>query len=86
MKKFISGIGHIFNPVPTNDEEVVAHGNAMAANGNYPVGTDGCFNVGISGGCGPKCFIYLRGDCEEPQEMVERLDSAGLELHNSIYT
>lgn len=27
---------HIFNPVPTNKEEALAHGNALAASGNYP--------------------------------------------------
>lgn len=63
-KKFISGPGHIFNPAPTNEEEALEHGNALARSGNYPVGTSECFNVGISGGCGPECFVYLKGDAK----------------------
>jgi hypothetical protein len=84
-KKFRSGPAHIFNPVPKNKEEALAHGNALAASGNYPVGTSECFNVGISGGCGPDCFVYLKGVCEEPGEMTKRLDEDGLALHASIY-
>ena len=83
--KFISGVGHIFNPVPQNEEEVLQHGNALAASGNYPVGTDACFNVGMSGGCGPDCFVYLEGECHEPQEMVSQLDADGIKTHNKLY-
>ncbi len=67
--KYLTGPGHIFNESPTNEEESLQHGNALAASGNYPVGTSGCFNVGISGGCGPDCFVYKKGECPEPQEM-----------------
>jgi len=65
-KRFKSGPFHIFNPIPKNEEEAIEHGNALAMSGNYPVGTSECFNVGISGGCGPECFVYLKGECEEP--------------------
>ena len=88
MKKFgrfITGPGHIFNPVPKNDEEAIQHGNALAASGNYPVGTSGCFNVGISGGCGPDCFVYLKGECAEPDEMIERLNGEELARHRALY-
>lgn len=64
-----------FNPTPTSDEEANAHGNALAATGNYPVGTSNCFNVGISGGCGVTCFAYWQGECEESQENWGSLDS-----------
>jgi hypothetical protein len=84
-KKMETGPLHVFNPVPTNEEEALAHGNALAASGNYPVGTSGCFNVGISGGCGPDCFVYLDGECEQPQEMLPGLDEKQLILHNSLY-
>lgn len=86
-RKFIHGPGHIFNPVPTNHEECIAHGNALAASGNYPVGTSDCFNVGISGGCGPKCFIYLEGRCSEPGEALLQWDMTEEEKirHKSIY-
>ena len=39
-KKFKVGPAHIFNPIPENDYEVVLHGNALAASGNYPLGTE----------------------------------------------
>ena len=83
--KFKSGPAHIFNPVPKNEEEAIAHGNALAKSGNYPVGTSECFNVGISGGCGPDCFVYLKGECDEPLEMIEQLDEAGFKLHEELY-
>ncbi len=83
--KFITGPGHIFNPVPTNKEEALEHGNALAKSGNYPVGTSECFNVGISGGCGPDCYIYREGRCGEPQEMIPRLDEDGLKAHAELY-
>ena len=84
--KFVSGPFHIFNPVPTNEEESLAHGNALAKSGNYPVGTSECFNVGISGGCGPECFVYLKGECEVSEEMIERLETdAEMDLHRELY-
>lgn len=87
MRKFISGPGHIFNPVPANKEEALAHGNALACSGNYPVGTSECFNVGISGGCGMECYIYLDGRCGEPQEMVTRrgMSDEELDRHANLY-
>jgi len=75
----------LFEEAPKNEEEALQHGNALAATGNYPVGTSGCFNVGIAGGCGPTCFVYLKGECEEPQEMLERLDESEINRHNALY-
>jgi len=85
LRKFKSGPAHIFNPVPTNEKESLAHGNALAKSGNYPVGTTECFNVGISGDCGPDCFVYLKGECKEPHEMIERLNEEELKLHSELY-
>lgn len=51
---------------PCNELEALQHGNALANTGNYPVGTSECFNVGIAGGCGPDCFVFLKGQCENP--------------------
>ena len=65
--------------------EALQHGNVLAASGNYPVGTSGCFNVGISGGCGPDCFVYLNGECDEPEAMVERLEPSEIESHYELY-
>lgn len=56
----------MFHQPPKNELEAIQHGNALANTGNYPLGTDGCFNVGISGGCGPDCYVYRAGDCKEP--------------------
>ena len=84
--KFVTGLGHVFNPTPQDHKEAVRHGNAMAASGNYPVGTSDCFNVGISGGCGLDCFAYLAGDCDESQEAIERLDTKKkIALHLELY-
>ena len=85
-RKFVSGKFHIFNPVPKNEEEAIKHGNALAKSGHYPVGTSECFNVGISGGCCPDCFVYLKGECDEPDEMIPRLESKDWEtLHTKLY-
>lgn len=84
--KFITGPTHIFNSVPQNEEEALQHGNALAASGNYPVGTSECFNVGISGGCGQKCFVYLKGECKEPSEILLELKTdEEKELHFKLY-
>ena len=81
-----SEIKLLFEGSPENEEEALQHGNALANTGNYPVGTSECFNVGISGGCGPDCFVYLKGECEEPQEMIPRLTtSEEILLHNQLY-
>ena len=82
---FKTGPFHILNPVPKNELEAIQHGNALAASGNYPVGTSGCFNVGISGGCGPDCFVYLNGECDEPEVMVELLEPSEIESHYKLY-
>jgi hypothetical protein len=58
-----STIKILFQPSPKNEIETIQHGNALAATGNYPVGTSGCFNVGISGGCGPDCYLFKDGEC-----------------------
>ena len=86
-RKFISGPGHVFNPTPTSHDEAVAHGNALARSGNYPVGTSDCFNVGISGGCGTDCFVYLEGRCEVSSEMIPRLENEEeIKLHYELYS
>lgn len=56
-------------------EDVNDAGNAMAQiDGNYPVGMSGCFIVGINGGCGYECPVFLNGQCyEHQQDMLETL-------------
>lgn len=58
----------LLNSPPKNKEEASQHGNALASTGYYPVGTSDCFNVGISGGCGVDCFVFVSGECENAQE------------------
>lgn len=70
---------------PMNKEEALQHGNALANTGNYPVGTSGCFNVGISGGCGLTCYVYLDGECGNPDEMYPFDDIEDEELHERLY-
>lgn len=70
-KDFLTGPFHIFNPIPKNEEEALKHGNTLAASGNYPVGTSECFNVGISGGCGPDCFVLKKVECESCENRSE---------------
>ena len=55
---------------PPNQKESDKYANILAT-GNYPAGLDGCFTVGISGGCGTSCFVYQDGECKEPEEFIE---------------
>lgn len=75
----------IFGEPPSNEEEALQHGNALANTGNYPVGTSECFNVGISGGCGTECFVYLKGKCGEPQEMLNGMSEEEKVIHFNLY-
>ena len=59
----------LFEAPPQNEIETLQHCNALANTGNYPICTDGCFNVGIAGGCGPDCYVYKNGNCPEPDEL-----------------
>ena len=73
---------------PSNQEESNNYANALAQ-GNYPVGLDGCFTVGISGGCGRDCFVFQDGDCEEFFEVVDGHSITDVELielyHDGLY-
>jgi hypothetical protein len=39
-----------------------------------PKGRSDCFDVGMWGGCGIECPVFLRGDCGEPQELKDELN------------
>ncbi|WP_255294071.1 hypothetical protein [Bacillus toyonensis] len=79
------------NPVtmgesPSNEKESRDYANALAQ-GSYPVGVSDCFTVGISGGCGLDCHVYLDGKCEEHEEMIPELRTQeDKELHQELYT
>ena len=68
-------------------EDVGNMGNAMAQiDGHYPVGMSSCEVVGINGGCGLSCPVYLEAECPVPDEMVRGLeDKNALELHHELY-
>jgi len=68
-------------------EDVNNMGNAMAQiDGHYPVGMSGCYVVGLNGGCGFKCPVYLEGDCDEPQEFEGFFETKEQsELHRELY-
>ncbi|MGI9541941.1 MAG: hypothetical protein ACR2MX_01705 [Cyclobacteriaceae bacterium] len=67
-------------------EDVNNMGNHMSEiDGHYPRGMSGCYIVGINGGCGLDCPVYLNGDCEEPQEFGLEPGDEGYELHKELY-
>lgn len=67
-------------------EDVNNMGNAMAfIDGNYPAGMSGCYVVGINGGCGLDCPVYLKGDCQELGDMADGLTGEELQRHIELY-
>jgi len=67
-------------------EDLDNMGSAMAnINGNYPLGMSSCMIVGINGGCGGDCPVYLDGECEVAHQMCEGLTGEALELHIRLY-
>jgi hypothetical protein len=78
-----------FEDSPSNQEESDKYANALLHEGHYPAGLGGCFTVGISGGCGLKCFVYRQGDCELPDEAYEahyaEMTDEELEAHLQMY-
>ena len=70
-KEVYGGFGA--NPVKKIEtlEDVRHAGNAMAQiDGHYPVGMSGCWVVGINGGCGYECPVFLDGGCDEHQQQM----------------
>jgi len=78
------------NPLVTKKictmEDVSNMGNAMAnIDGGYPVGMSGCEVVGINGGCGRDCPVYLEGECKEFGEMCDDMTDDDIKRHIEIY-
>lgn len=70
----------------TTMEDVGNMGNAMAfIDGGYPVGMSGCYVVGINGGCGIECPVYLNAECGCPDEMLPHLQGDELAAHIELY-
>ena len=76
----------IKKPIKTM-EDVGNMGNAMAQiDGHYPVGMSGCEVVGLNGGCGLDCPVYLGGGCGNAEEMKPQIWSVEeSELHAELY-
>jgi hypothetical protein len=71
---------------PKNEEETNDYANALYSSGYYPAGLDGCFTVGISGGCGLDCWVYQEGKCKNAGEFEDELqDKDDIDLHNELY-
>ncbi len=68
-------------------EDVNNMGNAMSEiDGHYPRGMSGCYVVGINGGCGLDCPVYLEGECENYGEMVgDGMSKEEMNLHIELY-
>jgi hypothetical protein len=79
------------NPIVTkkikNMEDVNNMGNAMAnIDGGYPVGMHGCYVVGINGGCGLDCPVYLEGECLSPEEFnAADMNEGEKQTHEELY-
>ena len=60
-------------------------------NPSLPKGRSDCFDVGIWGGCGIECPVFVRGDCdvESPEdfvnEMENKLSLEDIELIKEMY-
>ena len=50
------------------------------------VGTEDCHQVGIMGGCGKTCWVYLEGRCEYADRITEELATKKeIEKHAYLY-
>ena len=85
-KKYRSDAAHIFNPIPENEKETLQSCNALFKTGMYPIITDGCFHVGMAGGCGPDCYVYRDGECGEPEGILNDCETEEeIERHKRLY-
>lgn len=52
-----------------------------------PVTASDCMRVGMAGGCGASCPVFIRGECDEPQEITkdEVIDEHGDKLSIEIF-
>jgi hypothetical protein len=83
----VTQTNHLITKPICTMEDVNNMGNAMAQiDGHYPVGMTGCEVVGINGGCGLDCPVYLEGECGCFGEMVgDGMTADDLKLHAELY-
>lgn len=54
---------------------------------NYPIDLSDCAKIGMWGGCGLTCPLYLEGDCEYHTEIAERLKTPEeIEQYRELYS
>jgi len=66
--------GHATNPHKSisSKEDIDHKRNAMAnIDGHYPLSMSDCYVVGINGGCGWECPVFVEGTCDEPGECTK---------------
>lgn len=61
MNKRRFGIAMKLGSDPCKDP--AGYAQALADEGHYPAGMADCDAVGLGGGCGDKCPVYLAGKC-----------------------
>ena len=45
--------------------------NLFGIDKRLPVKASDCIQVGLAGGCGATCPVFIRGECDEPQEITK---------------
>ncbi|MEC2463409.1 hypothetical protein P9X10_00660 [Bacillus cereus] len=76
---------HSMAVAPTSKEESQDYRNALGT-GNYPLSVTDCETVGLSGGCGIECHVYLDGKCEVHEEMIDSLETVeDKETYKELY-
>lgn len=60
-----------FKKVRTHEDINNMANHMSEIDGGYPRGMSDCFVVGINGGCGHTCPVFLDGLCEELGEMTK---------------
>jgi len=59
----------LFGKIET-ENDIVSQRNNMI-DGNYPASISDCEVVGINGDCGKECPVFMRGDCENAEEVLK---------------
>lgn len=53
----------------------------MSISDNYPpMDPDSCTSIGMGGGCGSDCSVFLRGECDVGHEVLESINNDPLNM------
>jgi hypothetical protein len=58
-------------PIRSQDDTDNARTAMALIDGHYPASMSDCETVGLSGGCGTDCPVFVRGECEVEGEVGE---------------